>query len=86
MSLPCAKPGSSSPPSHRCAACRTDSFAGKQAAPAIVHQHKDYLVKALTDYRSNARPSTGVAAMTEGASTLSDDDIVTLAQYLAAYQ
>ena len=71
---------------HRCAACHTDSFAGKQAAPAIAHQHKDYLVKALTDYRSNARPSTGVAAMTEAASGLSDDDIVTLAQYLEAYR
>lgn len=71
---------------HRCAACHTDNFAGKQAAPAIAHQHKDYLAKALTDYRSNARPSTGVAAMTEAASSLSDEDIATLAQFLAAYQ
>ncbi len=71
---------------HRCAACHADTFAGKQAAPAIAHQHADYLAKALTDYRSNARPSTGVAAMTEAASGLSDDDITTLAQYLEAYQ
>ncbi len=71
---------------HRCAACHTDSFAGKQAAPGIAHQNKEYLIKALTDYRSNARPSTGVAAMTEAASGLSDDDIVTLAQFLEAYQ
>ena len=71
---------------HRCAACHTDSFGGKQGAPAIAHQHKDYLVKALTDYRSSARPSTGVAAMTEAASGLSDADIVTLAQFLEAYQ
>jgi cytochrome c553 len=71
---------------HRCAACHTDTFAGKQAAPGIAHQHKDYLIKALTDYRSNARPSTGVAAMTEAAASLSDEDIATLAQFLAAYQ
>ncbi len=70
---------------HRCAACHADTFVGKQAAPGIAHQHKDYLIKALTDYRSGARPSTGVAAMTEAASGLSDDDIVALAQYLATY-
>jgi len=71
---------------HRCAACHTDSFAGKQAAPGIAHQHGEYLIKALTDYRSSARPSTGVAAMTEAASGLSDDDIVKLARFLEAYQ
>ncbi len=71
---------------HRCAACHTDTFAGKQAAPAIAHQHKDYLIQALTDYRSNARPSVGVAAMTEAASGLSDEDIKTLAQFLETYQ
>lgn len=70
---------------HRCAACHTDTFGGKQAAPAIAHQHRDYLVKALTDYRSGARPSTGVAAMTEAASGLSDNDIAALAQFLTAY-
>lgn len=71
---------------HRCAACHTDSFAGSQAAPAIAHQNQDYLVKALTDYRSGARPSVGVAAMTEAASGLSDDDITALAHFLAAYE
>lgn len=71
---------------HRCAACHTDSFGGKQAAPAIAHQHQAYLIKALTDYRSGARPSTGVAAMTEAASGLSDGDIAALAQFLTAYQ
>ena len=74
------------PEQHRCAACHTDTFAGKQAAPAIAHQHKDYLIQALTDYRSNARPSVGVAAMTEAASGLSDEDIKTLAQFLETYQ
>lgn len=70
---------------HHCAACHTDTFAGKQAAPAIAHQHRDYLMKSLADYRSGARPSTGVAAMTEAASSLSDDDIAALAQFLTAY-
>ena len=71
---------------HHCAACHTDTFTGKQGAPAIAHQHGEYLAKALGDYRSGARPSTGVAAMTEAASGLSDEDIATLAQYLEAYK
>jgi cytochrome c553 len=71
---------------HNCAACHTDTFTGKQGAPAIARQHGEYLAKALADYRSSARPSTGVAAMTEAASGLSDEDIATLAQYLEAYK
>jgi len=71
---------------HRCAACHTETFGGKQAAPAIARQHRDYLAKSLADYRSGARPSTGVAAMTEAASGLSDEDIAALSQFLAAYK
>ena len=71
---------------HRCTACHGDSFGGKQAAPAIAGQHREYLAKALADYRSGARPSTGVAAMTEAAAGLGDDDIATLAAYLEGYR
>ena len=71
---------------HRCAACHTDTFVGKQAAPALAGQHAEYLAKALADYRSGARPSTGVAAMTEAASQLSDDDITALAAFLEGYR
>ncbi len=68
---------------HHCAACHTDNFTGKAAAASLAHQREDYLVKALSDYRSEARPSTGVAAMTEAAAGLSDTDIAALAHYLA---
>ena len=68
---------------HRCASCHKDSFRGDRAAAAIAGQREDYLVKALTDYRSAFRPSTGVAAMTEAAAGLSDDDIAAVAHYLA---
>ena len=71
---------------NHCAACHTDTFAGKQAAPAIGGQHREYLAKALTDYRSSARPSTGVAAMTEAAANLGDNDIQALATFLEAYR
>lgn len=68
---------------HRCASCHHDNFRGERAAAAIADQREDYLVKALTDYRSASRPSTGVAAMTEAAAGLSDDDIAAVAHYLA---
>jgi cytochrome c553 len=68
---------------HHCSACHLENFVGKAAAARLVHQHEEYLVKALTDYRAAARPSVGVAAMTEAASGLSDHDIAALAHYLA---
>ena len=67
---------------HRCAGCHRDDYAGSQAAPAVAHQTRVYTAKALRDYRSNARPSVGVAAMNEVAGGLTDDDITALAVYL----
>lgn len=71
---------------HNCSSCHLETYAGRQATPAIVRQDREYIVKALTDYRAGTRPSTGVAAMTQAAARLSDDDIVALAHYLEAYQ
>jgi cytochrome c553 len=71
---------------HRCASCHTDTFEGSRAAPAVLHQHHDYLIKALTDYRVNARPSTGVGAMNDAAASLTDDDIKAIAAYLETYK
>jgi cytochrome c553 len=71
---------------HRCASCHKDNFRGERAAPAIADQREDYLVKALTDYRSASRPSVGVAAMTEAAAGLNDDEIAAVAHYLATLE
>jgi cytochrome c553 len=68
---------------HRCASCHLDTYRGSRAAPAVADQREDYLVKALTDYRSASRPSVGVAAMTEAAASLKDDDIAAISHYLA---
>jgi cytochrome c553 len=68
---------------HRCASCHMDTYRGSRAAPAVADQREDYLVKALTDYRSASRPSVGVAAMTEAAAGLKDDDIAAISHYLA---
>ena len=71
---------------HRCAACHTDTFQGAAGAPAITHQHHDYLIKALTDYREHARPSTGVGAMNDAAASLTYDDIKAISAYLETYK
>lgn len=68
---------------HRCANCHLDNYRGSRAAAAVANQHEEYLVKALTDYRSAERPSTGVASMNEAAAGLNDDDIAAVAHYLA---
>ncbi len=75
--------GASLAAEHHCANCHTDAYTGKQAAARIAGQREDYLVHALADYRSGARPSTGVAAMNEAASGLSDDDIAAVSHFLA---
>ena len=68
---------------HRCANCHMENYRGNRAAAAVANQREDYLVKALIDYRSASRPSTGVAAMTEAAAGLNDDDIAAISHYLA---
>jgi len=68
---------------HRCANCHGDNFLGLRAAARLANQREDYLVKALADYRSATRPSTGVGAMIEATASLSDDDLVAVAHYLS---
>lgn len=67
---------------HRCSNCHMDNYAGSQAAPAIAGQTRAYTAKALRDYRADARPSVGVAAMNEAARGLSDADIAAIAVFL----
>jgi cytochrome c553 len=80
-----AAKGKTAAAQHRCASCHKDDFRGERAAAAIADQREDYLVKALTDYRSGTRPSVGVAAMTEAAASLSDEDIAAISYYLATF-
>ena len=67
----------------RCANCHDEAMAGKGEMPRLAGQREDYLVKALRDYRSNARRGRGQAAMVEMVSTLTDNDIKLLANYLS---
>jgi len=67
----------------RCANCHDDSMAGKGEMPRLAGQRADYLVKALRDFRSNARRGRGNAVMVELVATLSDNDVKLLADYLS---
>jgi len=67
----------------RCANCHDEAMAGKGEMPRLAGQREDYLVKALRDYRSNARRGRGQAVMVEMVSTLTDNDIKLLANYLS---
>jgi cytochrome c553 len=67
----------------RCANCHDDTMAGKGEMPRLAGQRADYLVKALRDYRSNARRGRGQAVMVEMVSTMTENDIKILAEYLS---
>lgn len=67
----------------RCANCHDDSMAGKGEMPRLAGQREDYLVKALRDFRSNARRGRGNAVMVELVETLTDNDVNLLATYLS---
>ena len=52
--------------------------------PRIAGQREDYLLKALTEYKSNARPGYS-PAMSEVSQEIKADDIPVLAHYIARY-
>jgi cytochrome c553 len=68
---------------HRCKSCHGDDFAGFRAAARLAGQREDVMLKALRDFKSGARVSTGVAAMADVVFDLNDDDMQALAHYMA---
>jgi cytochrome c553 len=65
-----------------CAACHGEDGNSQSADfPKLAGQHRDYLAKALRDYKSGQRKN---AIMAGFASPLSKDDIENLAAYYAA--
>jgi cytochrome c553 len=69
---------------HRCNFCHTTNLSGQNNVPRIADQREDYLVKALREYKSNARPGYD-ASMADVVAPLTDQDILDLA-YFAARQ
>jgi cytochrome c553 len=70
---------------HRCNFCHNQDFSGEQNAPRLAGQREDYLVKALREYKSNARRGYD-AAMADVMVSVSDVDILDLAHFLARLQ
>ncbi len=68
---------------HRCQSCHSDNLSGYLAAARLAGQREDVLLKALHDFKVGARPSSGVASMSEVTYELSDSDMQALAHYLA---
>jgi len=66
---------------HRCNFCHNQDFAGEQGAPRLAGQREDYLVKALREYKSNARRAYD-PSMADVMHPLTDADIIDLAYYL----
>ena len=67
---------------HRCNFCHNQDFSGEQNAPRLAGQREDYLVKALREYKSNARRAYDTS-MADVIFPLTDADIIDLAHYLA---
>ena len=78
-----SKKGAQAAAGRRCASCHTDSYAGTKGVARLTGQREEYLLKALHDYKSGVRSGGSMAAMTDVAFPLSDEEITALAHYLA---
>jgi cytochrome c553 len=67
---------------HRCGFCHTPNFSGAEQVPRLAGQREDYLVKALREYKSNARRGYD-AAMADVLYEISDEQLLDLAYFLA---
>lgn len=64
-----------------CTMCHLGGFAGQNEIPRVAGQHYDYIVKQLSDFKARKR-TNDAGSMTSVASTLNDEDIRNLAQYM----
>lgn len=67
---------------NRCGFCHNPDFAGRDNVPRLAAQREDYLVRALREYKSNARPGYD-ASMAEVVAVLDDAAMTDLAYFLA---
>jgi len=65
-----------------CTMCHLGGFAGQNEIPRVAGQHRDYVVKQLSDFKARRR-TNDAGNMTAVARTLSDEDIEDLAHYLS---
>ncbi len=67
---------------HRCNFCHRQDFSGEQNVPRLAGQREDYLVKALREYKSNARRGYN-SSMADVMYPVTDADILDCAHSLA---
>lgn len=67
---------------YRCGFCHNPDFSGRDNLPRLADQREDYLLKALRDYKSGARPGYD-PQMQEVLPPVTDDEMVELAYFLA---
>lgn len=70
--------------SHACAACHGADYAGQGEIPGLAGRSPTYLFRQLYNFRAGTRSGANGAAMRDVARTLSDDDMIALAAWLAA--
>jgi cytochrome c553 len=66
-----------------CTMCHQGHYQGQNEVPRVAGQHFEYVKKQLMDFKARAR-TNDAGTMTSVAGTLSDEDVVNIAQYLAA--
>ena len=67
---------------NRCGICHNPDYSGHDQIPRLANQREDYLLKSLRNYKSDKRYG-GRAEMNEVLQPLNDNDLKTLAHYLA---
>jgi len=68
-----------------CKSCHGGNGVGQISTyPYLAGQHKDYLLQALSDYKSGARQGPNAMVMQAQLMTLSDDDLKAIAAFYAA--
>ena len=67
-----------------CTACHGPDLKGVGSVPAIAGLHPIYIVRQLLDIQQGARDGTGTALMKPVVAKLSQDDIVSIAAYVAS--
>jgi cytochrome c553 len=66
-----------------CTNCHGDHFEGVDNIARLAGQREDYVYKALRDFKSGARTSTGAAGMAEVVYPLGDTEMKALAHYVS---
>ena len=65
-----------------CTMCHLGGFSGQNEIPRVAGQQYEYVVKQLTDFKARKR-TNDAGSMTSVANTLSDADILDLANYIS---